>query len=82
MEKNKTSVKSNEMIEDTLSKIDEQIKSFENESATDMKESTGSGSFYGCDNVPEVKKTTKGKKLKNTINPGSFYGCGNVPGEE
>lgn len=82
MEKDSALIKIYDVITDTLALIDEQIKSFENESAADMTESTGSGSFYGCDNVPEVTKTSKGKKLKNTMNLGSFYGCGNVPGEE
>ncbi len=82
MEKDSALIKIYDVITNTLALIDEQIKSFEKESSTDMTESRGSGSFYGCDNVPEVKKTSKGKKLKNTINPGSFYGCGNVPGEE
>lgn len=76
------------LINGTLDDIDKQLPSIGGKNRKDAGEkkkedkTTGSGSFYGCDNVPEVKKTSEGKKLKNTMNLGSFYGCGNVPGEE
>ena len=69
------------LINGTLDDIDKQLPPIGGKNRKDAGEkkkedkTTGSGSFYGCGNVPTPKTTPK----EETTGVGSFYGCDNVP---